>query len=132
MLLRESAIGWTSECLAYYTRCEFQTRIFFLRIQINLCNIPSRLKPLHHLFTSIKLGARNILRFSGFTFSENTYSFLRVKLAYEDATVQKERWVLKIVVIAGLHPQSSLSFCTTTFSTSFTKTYGPPTSVTIL
>jgi len=132
MLLRESAIGWTSECLAYYTRWDFQKRIFF-RIQINLCNIPSRLKHLHHhLFTSIKLGARNIFLFSGFTVSENTYSFLRVKMAYEDATVQKERWVLKIVVIAGLHPQSPPSFCTKTFSTSFIKTYGPPTSVTRL
>jgi len=64
---------------------------FFFRIQIYLCNIPSRLKPLHHLFTSIKLRARNILNFSVFTVSENTHSFLRVKMAYEDAPVQKER-----------------------------------------
>jgi len=64
---------------------------FFLRLQIYLCNIPSRLKPLHHLFTSITLRARNILNFSVFTISENTHSFLRVKMAYEDASVQKER-----------------------------------------
>jgi hypothetical protein len=63
---------------------------FFLIIQIYLRNIPSRLKPLHHLFTSIKLSARNI-HFSVFTVSENTRSFLRVKMAYEDAPVQKER-----------------------------------------
>lgn len=82
----------------------FRSVFFFLTIQNNLCNIPSRLKPLHHLFTSIKVRARNILHFSVFTVSENTYSFLRVKMAYEDAPGQKERQVLKVVVIVGLHP----------------------------
>jgi hypothetical protein len=84
--------------------------VFVLNIQITLCNIPSELKPCHHLFTCIKLRARNIPNFSVFTVSENTYSFIRVKIALEEAPVQKEIMVLKIVVIKGLQPQSPRHF----------------------
>jgi hypothetical protein len=84
----------------------------FWRIQMNLCNIPPRLKHLHHLSTTIKLRARNIPNFSVFTISENTYSNLRIKMAFEDAPVQKERerGTENRSVIARLHPQSPRHF----------------------